>query len=71
MTDEQWHRITTWAASQLRKKRKRAIAPEDLALRFNLREPFWPALRKRATLEKARFTVRKPKGKIEFRRMED
>jgi hypothetical protein len=72
MTEEQWNKIAVWAAGQLKKKRKRTISPEHLRLRFLLKSPPWPALRKRATAERRYpFTVHKPNGKIEFRRVED
>jgi hypothetical protein len=69
MTEEQWNKIAVWAAAQLKKKRKRTISPEHLSLRFLLKAPPWPALRKRAAAESGcPFTVHKPNGKIEFRR---
>jgi hypothetical protein len=72
MTEEQWKRIALWAAGQLKKKRTRTIAPEHLSLRFLLKSSPWPALRKRvATERQCVFTVHKPNGKIEFRRVEN
>lgn len=72
MTEEQWNKIFAWAAGQLKKKRKRTISPEDLSLRFLLKAPPWPALRKRAAAEReCPFTVHKPNSKIEFRRAGD
>jgi hypothetical protein len=69
MTDEQWSRIAAWISQQLKKKRIRAITPEDLAIRFLLKKPFWPQLQERVAAEACGFTVHRPNDKIEFRRV--
>jgi hypothetical protein len=69
MNEEQWKRIADWAALQLRKRRKRAISPDDLRLRFLLSAPPLPAIEKRAAAQpECPFTVHEANGKIEFRR---